>query len=338
MKRLFRYGVVALLFPALHVCAAGAFPLTVLSQKAGTVLSQPVQPDHVGYDCQPPLFDPATAKFHLEESGGAPSPLYRVEGQDAPDMMINGWNKEGEDKTVMPAPYDLNSYAFGCASDLSYVLDFQKNGKRLALYTHVSQWKLSNDKRVLALRNVTHGGDGIWKVQLRIVDIPSQIPVNLPLAPCTANIKGWSQGMLVTTSDMSDDGLQATACFWDARGTLQGMISARNLAAIGNSEAPANRIGFLPSEKNTVYVLGTFGDESGNCRIAALNLRQPAKQKIISFDPHVATYNCADTDHEVELDLSTFTLSAPHFRFRIRTHEWKGNERIETVGPWTSVR
>ena len=66
-----------------------------------------------------------------------PSESYEIEGFEGGHMMINGWYEEGESEVVLPPPFEVTVYKFGCASSLSYVLDLSKNGSRQALYAHV---------------------------------------------------------------------------------------------------------------------------------------------------------------------------------------------------------
>lgn len=326
-----------LLLDVIPAAAAMAFPLSVLPPGKQGPLAKPVPLEQIGLDCQEPFFDPATAKLFKVKTGGIPAELYQEQGQAGPDIMVNGWMKEGEDKVTLPAPYDVNFYQFGCASTFSYVIEITKAGKRQALYTHVSAWSVSGDKQFLAMRGWVASRDGQWTDQVRIVKITTASGTNLPLMPCTANLQGWSQGRLVTTSDVVGSTSEATVCVWSPQGSLAAMLDAKSLNTSGNSAAPDNRFGLLPKERNSVYALGAFGATPGECRITAVSLDQPKKRALVSFTvPGKMT--CMDPGEEIELDLSSFTFRSPQFRYRVRTTAQQEAAKNETAGPWMQGR
>src|SRR3954467_6772111 len=71
--------------------------------------------------CQPESFIPGETPYKRVETGG--SPAVRSELATGERMNINGWQRQDEAVHRLPAPFSLTYYQFGCAGEMSYVLD-----------------------------------------------------------------------------------------------------------------------------------------------------------------------------------------------------------------------
>lgn len=94
------------------------------------------------FDCQPEFFDPLKNWYRKVEISGLVnrnsfSPdVYEVQGEgEATTMEVDSWGKQGDAKTMLPEPYSLTKYMFGCASESSSVLSSRKMACA-TLFTH----------------------------------------------------------------------------------------------------------------------------------------------------------------------------------------------------------
>ncbi len=235
-----------------------------------------------------------------------------------------------------------NAFSVRCTEkpDQVYRVEILKNGKRHALYENVSDGGVSSDGAYLAIRNATVAGKDRVTEQVRIIDIASKAFKRLPIVPCTTNILRWSRGKLITSSNLIYDAIMPgyiEICTWDAQGKLLGRVQAGDIAT-ATTERPINRIGFLPTEKSAIYILGGIGPQpGGQCTLRAVDLKDSSRTATVIFDPKLpALYNCSDGSLDsVELDLRNFTIDRPSLRFRI--HQDVNAPNDGPVGPWKTV-
>jgi hypothetical protein len=184
---------------------------------------------------------------------------------------------------------------------------------------------------------------------------------SLPFTDCTLNVRRWSQGKLITTSDIIDaysNGERLPAevvqiCAWGTDGKLIGQIQAlmpspgytmddvvgKPLTLRSSGDKPLVFPGFLPREQNTIYVLELAQGEVppvGKCEVAAVDLKNPTRQVRVVFDAHAQESDYCVAGDTIELDLSTFTIEKPDFRFRV--HHQPYPTQPPTVTDWTQVR
>lgn len=241
-------------------------------------------------DCQPELFDPAASKYTKIKQNGAPSEMYEVEGTKE-HFMIDGWYKEGEDKIILPDPYSLTQYGFGCASTFSSVLELKNNNVRQALYTHVPDFKFSfsEDKKFLYMINEVKNSMGTWDTKIRIIDIVNDKAVDLPSMECIGKDE-WAGEKLITFSDLDyihwkieekmpnagfdehmkfEEEYKTKFCIWDKKGQLEKQLEGDfSWMAPGNSSELDAQVGLLPSDQNIFYAYASSVRQGGNLMTA----------------------------------------------------------------------
>lgn len=273
--------------------------------------------------CQPELFDPATAKFKKVKTGGTPSELYKIEGtNEGIGMMINGWNKEGEDKVTLPSPFVMTKYTFGCASSFSRVIEIQKNNIRQSLYTHVTGMAVSKDKKYLYLVNNLERADGTWQRLRRIIDIINNKAVTLPNIPCVA-IGSWQENSLISYSDLNldkprngnfddlvkfENNYKTKICIFNLSGQLQKTLEGDFPWGSASADFLDGQIGLLPKDQEIFYAfISTKINESGfECKLFLQDLGAENKTKVV--EPPIKG---ADRCVAQKIDLTNVTFTSP---------------------------
>lgn len=331
-------------FTAIHTAFASTdFPLQVennLNSKSNNTITTDML-----FDCQPILFNPSTSQYYPDPKA-ASNASYLVHDKTLGTIYMNMAWPVWKKKPILPKSYTITVYEFGCASTSSYVLEIKKNGKRHALYTHVmDDWEVSSDGKSIALSNYVRNKDSTWSEKRRIIDIASKKVADLPITDCTKYIHRWSGGKLITNSGMMDivdnkgaiTRQETKVCAWSLDGKFVGQIKSEGFVT-ATTDKIINRIGFLPSESNVLYVSGVFNGNSpyGDCEIAAIDLKNPRQKVIVSFSPNVDHYHCVD--ERIELDLRKFTISKPQFSFRIHDINTGDPGGKSVVKDWVHVK
>jgi hypothetical protein len=255
-------------------------------------------------------------------------------------------DKEETVSFELQKPYTLDRTSWNNAITIFYDLEIKNAGVRHALYTHAEQYVISPDNNFLALKNFVQQEGATHRKYVRIISIASKKAVALPDIGCTDDIQQWSSNRLITSSSMHTDdagGQYAQSvqiCVWNTEGALLGRVEGRNFAT-ATTERIINQMGMIPNEPNTLYALGVFngGSPDERCQLAAVDLNNPSRRALLDFDPNARHYNCVFTqeDEAFELDLNSFTLDSPRFRFRVGKHK-TGDVPDMFYGPWTEVK
>ncbi len=264
--------------------------------------------------CQPEFFDPKITKFHKVEQDGSPSIMYQLNDEEYTHFMINGWRNEGEDKITLPAPYDLNFYEFGCASSFSYVLELTKNDQREALYTHVGNFGVSEDKKYLYLANNVKSADGKWEKLRRIINIESQKTIKLPNMDCVSGLGFWDGTTLITYSneqEYTSGETKTKVCFWSIEGNLRSQLEAPLDWGAGAGYYLDSPMGLLPKDNDIFYAfVPKFKDNK--CHLVLQDLKNALRHKeieIIDRDPHCP---------RVDFDFNNLSFESKTVRFRLQ--------------------
>lgn len=288
--------------------------------------------------CQPEFFDPKVNKFVKVKQSGTPSELYKIQGfQDDIDsgvMMIDGWYKEGEDKVVLPSPFNVTIYNFGCASSFSSVIDLTKNGNRQALYTHVLHYSFSKDgKRLFLVNNINN--QGTWVLHKRIIDIETKETSEIPNIKCVSELDGFWQGdrLITYTEDREEAEYQTDICVWDKSAKLISKIGATTAWGAASRDFLAEKIGILPTEPDIFYAY-TSKDEN-TCSLFLANIVNNTTKSIDILDKrsYPQNYYCASPD--VEFDFSGLFFDRGILKYRIEKDRQSSGQAI--WGDWRTT-
>lgn len=215
-----------------------------------TAPRRPAQP----HPCQPENFIPGETPYERVELEGTPARLYQLASGER--MNINGWEKENERVIQLPAPFSLTYYTFGCASELSYVLDISRGGKRHALYQHVLAFEVHSTKPVLFLvQNERKGGR--YQRFVGLVELGSKRKTPLPALPCASGSEArFSGDALITVGPArAEEGGRTAVCVWNLDGTPKARLDAELDWTAGAGDILLDRVGVLPHEPGTFYAL-----------------------------------------------------------------------------------
>lgn len=292
--------------------------------------------------CQPEFFDPKISKFYKVKQDGTPSELYKIEGfQDDIDdgvMMIDGWYEEGENKVILPAPFSVTIYNFGCDSSFSYVIDLIKDGNRQALYTHVLHYAFSEDgKKLYLINNVNN--QGTWTQHFRIIDIETkevnELPANIE---CVTAVDGFWQGdrLLTYSEDTNKSDYQTDICIWDSSANLISRIGATTVWGAASRNFLAEKIGLLPTDPDIFYAY-TSKDEN-TCSLFLANIINGITKSIDILDkrsyPQNYFYFCAYPD--IEFDFSDLYFDHGVLKYRMMKDEALTSEE-KTWSDWQTI-
>ena len=298
------------------------FPIKVYgSQKDNNVVDTKGGPA----PCQPEFFDTKV------KQNGTPSESYKIQGfQDDIDggaMMIDGWYKEGEDKVILPSPFNVTIYNFGCASSFSSVIDLIKGGNRQALYTHVLHYSFSKDGKKLYLVNNINN-QGTWTLHKRIIDIETKETNEVPNIKCVSELDGFWQGdrLLTYTEDRDKSDYQTDICVWDKSAKLISRIGVTTAWGAASRDFLAEKIGLLPTEPDIFYAY-TSKDEN-TCSLFLANIVNDNDKSIDILDKrsYPQNYYCASPD--VEFDFSGLYFDRGILKYRIEKDKQSSGKTI----------
>lgn len=285
------------------------------------------------FDCQPELFDPRTTRYRLVKRGGAPPEMYEVEGADeSASMMIDGWNKQGEDKTALPKPYSVTKYEFGCASESSSVFEIKKNGVRHALYTHITQVRFSPDLKTLALFDYLRTPKGGWQEARRIIEIETKTHSSLPIIDATTFLADVTNERVVTYglpigSASEQNNPRRVVCIWGRDGKLIRALSAPIHDTLANGEESDDGIGLLPGEPTTFYHLTRTGENQ--CTLRLQDIERQGDHRSIRLAVPGSAAETAGMGTRLQVDLHALRLKGGTMRYRVSS---KG--RGDISGDW----
>jgi hypothetical protein len=239
-------------------------------------------------------------------------------------------------------PYSLTEYYFDTDGDPSYVLEFKRGGKRHALYTEVSQYKTSPDRRTLVLTNYVKQTRG-WLELNRIVDVASKKTAAIPAYDCAQFYASVTNAHVVTydSGTRRSDGTPGSTravCIWDFAGKWQHALEAPVQNTVANTEESPNSMGLLAAEETTFYMLSYA---NAHCVLRLQGLGQPFGTREIQLPAGVfgeedkeslASGAYGDPCWEgsaVDIDMSRLTLKGGELRFRVAK-----SGRADLDGKW----
>jgi len=279
-KHLFLTSALSLatLLPAVPAFAE-QMPVTWLGTEISSAAR--LQPAGGKAECQPENFDPAVAGFHKDTlPDGEPSSSYLVDNDpDYSRFMIDGWNKEGDHKIVLPEPYELKDYEFGCLSESSHVLEIKKDGKRQALYQHVDAFFVDTGTLTMFMLNSRRLPDGKYAGFRGFVDIPSGRTTPIPRLACLRGESRFDGGKFISygaATDIRGAKGPTEICVWDRLGNLQARLSARlfwhGCANSGGDCSLYDAVRMLPGDPGVLAIYSAFGKK--DCRLVLVNLAE----------------------------------------------------------------
>jgi hypothetical protein len=200
-------------------------------------------------------------------------------------MTLNGWQKENERVVKLPAPYALTYYAFGCASDFSYVLDISRDGKRHGLYQHVLGFEAHPSKPVLFFAQ-NERKNGRYQEFIGLVDLDTKRKTPLPPLPCVSGSNARFSGDRLLTyggAHAGKDG-KTDVCLWSLDGELQARLLADLDWTAGAGDILLDEPGVLPREPGTFYALhyDRFGTPS-HCELRLQSLTRANQSRRIDL-------------------------------------------------------
>lgn len=269
------------------------------------------------FDCQPESFDPLKTPVRPVKGKAG---TYEFDGSDpATTLMVDGWEKEGDAKTVLPEPYSLTKYMFQCASGSSMVYEFKKNGERYALYTHISQAALSPDMKKLVLTNYLKPHHGGWQELSRIVEIGTRRFTFLPVMNETAFIADASNQQVVTyglpvAASAKQKGVHRIVGIWGPSGKLIRALSVPAQTA-ANAKNSTDGMGLLPDEPSTFYHLTRTGENE--CTLRLQDIQQPTGRRSIRLTVPGAASDPAAVGARVQIDLKGLALNGGAMKYRV---------------------
>ncbi|HEX8439039.1 hypothetical protein [Archangium sp.] len=233
--------------------------------------------------CQPENFIPGETPSKRVDTGGTPAQLHELSTGE--QMNINGWERENAQVRTLPAPFSLTYYAFGCASDFSYVLDISRGGKRHALYQHVLGFDVHPRKPVLFFAQNERKNDRYQKF-VGLVNLTDKRKTPLPALPCVSGTHARFSGeRLITYGDARTGNEGKTdVCVW----SLDGKLKARLLADLdwtaGAGDILLDQVGVLPREPDTFYALhhDRFADPS-HCELRLQSLKRANQSRRVDL-------------------------------------------------------
>ncbi len=180
------------------------------------VIADRASPSH----CQPPLFIPGETPLVAGDDGY--SQLADATGEDHPVVRV--LVDEPVRASSAPGPGSgrrIRIHEWSCdPSDRDFVIAVHDGDQRVALFTHVRNYRLQPGGPGLLLINYTRSGTS-WTRRHRLVDLDTLDAVELPVADCI----GWWAVLdgdgTFTEGASPDESATQRACFFAPDGTLR---------------------------------------------------------------------------------------------------------------------
>ncbi|OIP87512.1 hypothetical protein CO168_01370 [Candidatus Shapirobacteria bacterium CG_4_9_14_3_um_filter_36_12] len=287
----------------------------IATEKIGLVEGKPAP-------CQPDYFDPKISKFYKVKNDGILSEMYQVEGLEVgAGMMIDGWNKEGENKINLPSPYKVTVYRFGCASSFSSVLDLYKNNQRRALFTHVLHYSFSDDGKYMFLVHNVKNNDN-WELHKQIINLETKTVVEFPNISCVSSLDGFWQGDRLLTYVPLQNGMQTDVCIWDKNAKMVSRLNTPSHWGAASRDFLAEPIGLLPNNPDIFYAYTSKNDNICSLFMVDLVKKSPIKSvDILDKRNYSENYFCASP--EVEFDFLNTNFDEGTLKYKVSKGEWK---------------
>lgn len=228
-----------------------------------------------------------------------------------------------EDPIQLSGGYVLHPYKLSCNS---YVLEVTNNEKRHALYTGVHQWRVSGDGTSLALEGITQK-DGIWRNELRLINIASKTFRNIPIVPCSSMFAydPWSGNRFVTYGSSVD--FNTEICTWDSQGKNLAHITVSQEKTLWPPMIAAvdiKKIGYINDSSDIFYVVlprryiagyetANPDADPGKNAVTIINTRRPTQKVVGYFNAITPQKHALD----FQFDFSSFTFEKPIVRYRL---------------------
>lgn len=324
------------LFLALPAALADDWPVAFAKLSIPSSAHGGVASEAPASDCQPESFDPQATKYRPSGSKDASPATYLVEGADETvTMTIDSRDRQDDAKTTLPQPYSVTRYIFKCGEKSSEVLEFRKDNKRYALYTHVSQAKFSPDMKKLVLYNRAKPHHGSWQSLRRVFDIRTRRFTDLPMINETSFLADVGNDRIVTYAlqPSKQDPHRRIAAIWGMDGKLIQALSVPAPSATADQPNSSEAFGLLPDDPATFYHLARTGE--GECTLRLQDIRNTAGRRVIRMAVPGAATDPADVGMRVQIDLSGLTLKGGSMKYRVSA-SGKGNIAGDW-GPWQTA-
>jgi len=297
-------------------------PVVPASAYSGRASAAPV------HDCQPDPFDPKVQSYQQTSPASAVLATYHVDGDDADTTLtINSRIKADDIKTTLPNPYTLTRYVFSCSGASSEVLEFDKDGKRNALFTHVGQAQFTPDMSKLVLYNYAKPHHGPWQHMRRIYDVRARRFTPLPMIKETMFLADVGANQIVTYGLPLGSNKPGTIAVWGLNGKLIRAYSAPLSAENGGRADGA--IGLLPGDQSAFYHLSRTGENESTLRLQ--DIHHPNGQRALKLAVPGAANQAVVVGTHVQLDLGELTLKGGTLKYRVSSDG-------KTWGDWQTAQ
>ena len=226
----------------------------------------------------------------------------------------------------------MTRYIFKCAGKSSEVLEFTKNGKRYAFYTHVSQAIFSPDGKKLVVYNYAKPHHGSWQSLRRVFDIRTRRYAELPIINESAFLADVGNDRFVTYAlhGSKKDSRLRVAAIWGMDGKLIQAVSVPFQAAGAEKPNSGDAAGLLPDDPTTFYHLTRTGENE--CSLRLQDIKRADGHRAIRIAVPGAATDPADIGKRVQLDLTGLKLNGGAMKYRVSA-SGKGNVAADW-GPW----
>jgi hypothetical protein len=319
--------------------SADDWPIAFTSIQVTPASYQGIDQGPPTFDCQPEFFDPMKNWYRNVEDPGLvgitsqSADMYEIKGEgEAIRMTIDSWNKQGDDKTVLPQPYSLTKYMFGCASEASQVFEFKKNGRRYALYTHISEARFSPDLRNVVLFNYVKTAKGSWQALDRVIEIATKKYSVLPRVPETRYLADVTNDKLVTYGppirlEGDKDSRRRIVAIWGHDGKLIRALSAPIQTTAANAESSDDGIGLLPGDPTVFYHLTRTSNDV--CTLRLQDIERSEGRRSIRLNVPGTAMDPAAVGMHIQIDLADLKLKGGTLKYRVAA-----SGRGDVVGDW----
>lgn len=337
------FGYDNLIMESLH------FPETD-SQVRATTDDAPIQAPE-GRNLPLKFYDPAEMNLATTENADSPSPCQPTYFQpgDVPDADSSKLTVNGKSVTVSRSTYDeflgrpLAPYRFveylfegqdGCRSSALHVL---KDGKHVALYTHIIQpvngppgWWPQWESKLLKVHNV-HLEKKLWLEQERLIDLETKSEKTLPLDPCYLYGNFLKDGSMQARYMEPYANAPTVFCAVAADGTPLVMVHPMGF---GGSSMFSPRVDtakrlFVATDAFHQFTGSGYGPLSTLMIVSLDNANEWAITETFAPETESDPHACFFSDDSPEFDLSSFSFSRPIVRYRYHQHE------KPCFDPWT---
>jgi len=280
------------------------------------------------HDCQPDPFDPKVQTYQQTSPASAVMAAYHVDGDDAATTLtINSRIQKDDLKITLPDPYALTRYIFTCSGASSEVLEFDKNGKRNALFTHVGQAQFTPDMSKLVLFNYAKPHHGPWQHMRRVYDVRARRFTPLPMVKETTYLADVGANAIVTYGLPHGSKKPGTIAVWGLNGKLIRAYSAP--LPLENSGRADGTIGLLPNDPDTLYHLMRTGENESTLHLQ--DVRHPKGQRALKLAVPGAANEAVLVGTQVQLDLSSLNLKDGTLKYRVSSDG-------KTWGDWQTAQ